>query len=74
MPDAFYSDPPLLTEMIEAGLQRLDDSTAHAGPPLNPELELLRAQMPELMERALLRVKPQLLAEFEAIVRQTLQK
>ena len=72
MSDSFEGGPPLLTEVIESGLEQIDSSTA--GRSSDPQVEILRAQLPELFERALLRVKPQLIAEFEKVVREALQK
>lgn len=72
MSDEFQGGPPLLTEVIESGLQEIEASTQSR--PNDPQVEILRAQLPELFEKALLRVKPQLMAEFEKIVREALGK
>jgi hypothetical protein len=40
----------------------------------DPQIEILRAQLPELFERALLRIKPQLMQEFEKVVLDALKK
>ncbi|GLR26191.1 MULTISPECIES: hypothetical protein [Limnobacter] len=72
MSDEFQGGPPLLTEVIESGLQEIEASTQSR--PGDPQVEILRAQLPELFEKALLRVKPQLMAEFEKIVREALGK
>jgi hypothetical protein len=73
MSDPFEGGPPLLTEVIESGLREIEQSTAGSGVvPSNPQLDILLAQLPELFERALLRVKPQLLQEFANIIRETL--
>jgi len=68
----FDGGPPLLTDVIEAGLQKIEQSTQSVR--TDPQIEILRAQLPELFERALLRVKPQLMAEFEQIVMDALKK
>lgn len=72
MSDEFQGGPPLLTEVIESGLQEIEASTQSR--PSDPQVEILRAQLPELFEKALLRVKPLLMAEFEKIVREALGK
>lgn len=66
----------MLTEVIESGLQEIEKSTgARLGGSLNdPQIEILRAQLPELFERALLRIKPQLMQEFEKVVLDALKK
>lgn len=66
----------MLTEVIESGLLEIEKSTgSHLGGQLNdPQIEILRAQLPELFERALLRIKPQLMQEFEKIVLDALKK
>ncbi|MEQ9108145.1 MAG: hypothetical protein RLO04_11835 [Limnobacter sp.] len=75
MSEHFDGGPPLLTEVIESGLQEIEKSTgARAGGLSDPQIEILRAQLPELFERALLRIKPQLMQEFEKIVLDTLKK
>jgi len=72
MSEHFDGGPPLLTEVIESGLQEIEQST---GERLNdPQIEILRAQLPELFERALLRIKPQLMKEFEQVVLDALKK
>jgi hypothetical protein len=72
MSEHFDGGPPLLTEVIESGLQEIEQST---GERLNdPQIEILRAQLPELFERALLRIKPQLMKEFEQVVLDALRK
>ncbi|WP_334118166.1 hypothetical protein [Limnobacter sp.] len=72
MSEHFDGGPPLLTEVIESGLQEIEKST---GGRLNdPQIEILRAQLPELFERALLRIKPQLMQEFEKVVLDALKK
>ena len=72
MSDQFSGGPPLLTEVIELGLEEIENATAarHS----DPQVEILRAQLPELFEKALMRVKPQLMAEFEKIVIDSLKK
>lgn len=73
MSEHFDGGPPLLTEVIESGLQEIEKSTGtRTGGLSDPQIEILRAQLPELFERALLRIKPQLLAEFETIVHEAL--
>lgn len=72
MSDQFDGGPPLLTEVIESGLDEIDNSTRNQ--PSDPRLDILRAQLPELFEKALLRVKPQLMAEFEKLLIETLKK
>lgn len=73
MSEHFDGGPPLLTEVIESGLQEIEKSTgARTSGLTDPQVEILRAQLPELFERALLRIKPQLLAEFETIVNEAL--
>ena len=64
-----------MTEVIESGLQEIEKSTgARTGELSDPQIEILRAQLPELFERALLRIKPQLMQEFEKIVQDALKK
>lgn len=72
MSEHFNGGPPLLTEVIESGLQEIENSTG--GRISDPQIEILRAQLPELLERALLRIKPQLMQEFEKIVLDALKK
>lgn len=72
MSDQFHGGPPLLTEVIESGLQEIEDATTNTSS--DPQIEILRAQLPELFEKALLRVKPQLMAEFAQIVQDALKK
>lgn len=72
MSDQFEGGPPLLTEVIASGLDEIDQSTVSRKS--DPQVEILRAQLPELFEKALLRVKPQLMAEFEALLLETLKK
>ncbi len=72
MSDPFDGGPPLLTEVIESGLQEIEHSTS--GQTSDPKIDILRAQLPELFEQALLRVKPQLMQEFEKIVLDALKK
>lgn len=72
MSNHFDGGPPLLTDMIEAGIQKIEQSTQSVR--TDPQIEILRAQLPELFERALLRIKPQLMAEFEKIVMDALKK
>lgn len=72
MSDEFDGGPPLLTDVIESGLNEIDKSTQ--GRNVDPRLEILRAQLPELFEKALLRVKPQLMAEFETLLQEALRK
>jgi len=75
MSEHFDGGPPLLTEVIESGLQEIEKSTgARTGELSDPQIEILRAQLPELFERALLRIKPQLMQEFEKIVQDALKK
>lgn len=76
MSEHFDGGPPLLTEVIESGLQEIEKSTGArlSGNLSDPQIEILRAQLPELFERALLRIKPQLMQEFEKIVLDTLKK
>ncbi|MCQ8896928.1 hypothetical protein NQT62_10845 [Limnobacter humi] len=75
MGEQFDGGPPLLTEVIESGLQEIEQSTGvRLGALSDPQIEILRAQLPELFERALLRIKPQLMAEFEKIVLNALGK
>jgi len=59
-----------LTEVIESGLREIEQSTGNrlSGNLSDPQIEILRAQLPELFERALLRIKPQLMQEFEKVV------
>jgi hypothetical protein len=66
-PPAEAADVPLLTDVIEAGLASIDAATA--GPNETWRLSMLEARLPELFEQALLRVKPQLLAEFATLIR-----
>lgn len=64
-----------MTEVIESGLQEIEKSTgARTGGLSDPQIEILRAQLPELFERALLRIKPQLMQEFEKVVLDALKK
>ena len=64
-----------MTEVIESGLQEIEKSTGtRTGGLSDPQIEILRAQLPELFERALLRIKPQLIQEFERIVQDALKK
>ncbi|WP_370260781.1 hypothetical protein [Limnobacter sp.] len=72
MSEHFDGGPPLLTEVIESGLQEIENSTGERNS--DPRLEILRAQLPELLEMALLRVKPQLMAELEKLIVETLRK
>lgn len=72
MSEHFDGGPPLLTEVIESGLQEIEQSTS--GRLSDPQIEILRAQLPELFERALLRIKPQLMKEFEQVVLDALKK
>ncbi|HEX4880656.1 MAG TPA: hypothetical protein VFV39_12470 [Limnobacter sp.] len=72
MSEHFDGGPPLLTEVIESGLQEIENTTGERSS--DPRLEILRAQLPELFEMALLRVKPQLMAEFEQLIVQALKK
>ncbi|NJM33267.1 MAG: hypothetical protein HC848_11030 [Limnobacter sp.] len=72
MHDSFQGGPPLLTEVIESGLEQIDSSTTSRAS--DPQLEILRAQLPELFERALMRVRPQLMEEFEKVIREALGK
>jgi len=72
MSEHFDGGPPLLTEVIESGLQQIEQSTG--GRLSDPQIEILRAQLPELFERALLRIKPQLMKEFEQVVLDALKK
>lgn len=75
MSEHFDGGPPLLTEVIESGLQEIEKSTgARTGGLSDPQIEILRAQLPELFERALLRIKPQLMQEFEKVVLDALKK
>lgn len=75
MSEQFDGGPPLLTEVIEAGLSEIENSTEAGSVRLSdPQIEILKAQLPELFERALLRIKPQLMAEFEQIVIDALKK
>jgi len=76
MSEHFDGGPPLLTEVIESGLREIEQSTgSHLGNNLSdPQIEILRAQLPELFERALLRIKPQLMQEFEKVVLDALKK
>jgi hypothetical protein len=76
MSEHFDGGPPLLTEVIDSGLEEIEKSTSelpgrHSS---DPQIEILRAQLPELFERALLRIKPQLMQEFEKIVLDALKK
>lgn len=61
-----------MTEVIESGLQEIEQSTN--AQTSDPKIDILRAQLPELFEQALLRVKPQLMLEFEKIVLDALKK
>lgn len=72
MSEHFDGGPPLLTEVIESGLREIEQSTGSRY--VDPHIEILRAQLPELFERALLRIKPQLMLEFEKIVLDALKK
>jgi hypothetical protein len=72
MSEHFDGGPPLLTEVIESGLQEIEQSTN--AQTSDPKIDILRAQLPELFEQALLRVKPQLMLEFEKIVLDALKK
>lgn len=72
MGDQFEGGPPLLTEVISSGLDEIEASTQQQKS--NPQIDILKAQLPELFEKALLRVKPQLLAEFEQLVIEALKK
>jgi hypothetical protein len=72
MSEHFDGGPPLLTEVIQSGLEEIEQSTNSRL--TDPQIEILRAQLPELFERALLRIKPQLMKEFETIVLDTLKK
>ncbi len=72
MGDQFEGGPPLLTEVISSGLDEIESLTQQHKS--HPEIDLLRAQLPELFEKALLRVKPQLLEEFEKLVIDALKK
>lgn len=72
MSDEFDGGPPLLTEVIESGLNEIDNTTQ--GRTSDPRLDILRAQLPELFEKALLRVKPQLMAEFDKLLQEALRK
>lgn len=76
MSEHFNGGPPLLTEVIESGLDEIEKSTEERlGRHLSdPQVEILRAQLPELFERALLRIKPQLMQEFEKVVLDALKK
>lgn len=75
MSEHFDGGPPLLTEVIESGLLEIEKSTgARVGGLSDPQIEILRAQLPELFERALLRIKPQLMQEFEKVVLDALKK
>lgn len=76
MSEQFNGGPPLLTEVIESGLREIEETTGEhlSGHLSDPQIEILRAQLPELFERALLRIKPQLMAEFEKIVLDALGK
>ncbi|MCE2746882.1 MAG: hypothetical protein LW710_13380 [Burkholderiales bacterium] len=76
MSEHFDGGPPLLTEVIESGLREIEESTGSrlGGNLSDPQIEILRAQLPELFERALLRIKPQLMQEFEKIVLDALKK
>jgi hypothetical protein len=76
MSEHFDGGPPLLTEVIESGLREIEKSTGSrlGGSLSDPQIEILRAQLPELFERALLRIKPQLMREFENIVLDALKK
>ncbi len=72
MSQHFDGGPPLLTEIIESGLQEIESSTnEHSS---DPQIEILRAQLPELFECALLRIKPQMMQEFENIILNALKK
>ncbi len=72
MNDSFDAGPPLLTEIIESGLQEIEASTQNDAQ--SASIDILKAQLPELFEKALLRVKPQLMAEFSKIVQEALRK
>lgn len=63
--------PPLLTDVIEAGLNQLERSNTLGE--RNLQIEILRAQLPELVEKAFLRIKPQLIAELEQIIQSALK-
>jgi hypothetical protein len=75
MSEQFDGGPPLLTEVIDHGLDELEQSiNARLKGLSDPQIEILRAQLPELFERALLRIKPQLMSELEQVVLGALKK
>jgi hypothetical protein len=61
---------PVLTEVIDTGLNELDKATART--PEDWRLAMLSAQLPDLFEKAILRVKPQLIKEFESLLREAM--
>ncbi len=61
---------PVLTDVIQAGLDSIDQ---HASRSDDWRYTLLRAQLPDLFEQALQRVRPQLMSEFESLLKQTLE-
>jgi hypothetical protein len=63
---------PVLTEIIDTGLDELDQATAKISE--DWRLTMLSAQLPDLFEKAILRVKPQLIKEFEGLLREAIAR
>jgi hypothetical protein len=75
MSEQFDGGPPLLTDVIDSGLNEIEHTiNTRLNNLSDPQIEILRAQLPELFERALLRIKPQLMTELEQIVLSALKK
>ncbi len=72
-PGPFEGGPPILTDCIEAQLDAVEHNTS-AKPKHQPHMEALSALLPELFEKALLRVKPQLMQEFETLLNEAVSQ
>ena len=64
-------EPPVLTDVIEAGLADIEQQMKPAS---DWRMDVLSAQLPNLIEQAFLNIKPQLMAEIERLIKDQLQR